>query len=128
MCADVLLAMENFFQACDPDDTLLLHYSGHGKLDLYNDFFLCAWDTRLDRLVATAIRDDQVNAMIRTSPARSFVLVLDCCSSGSWKATKESSCPSRSRGRDASSSSRSIGGRRHGCWKYPVGLVSWPTA
>ena len=85
----MLLTMENFFQSCEQDDTLLLYYSGHGKLDIFNAFFLCASDTRLDRLIATAIRDDQVNAMMHTSPARSFVLVLDCCSSGAWKGTKE---------------------------------------
>ena len=97
----MLLTMENFFQSCEQDDTLLLYYSGHGKLDIFNAFFLCASDTRLDRLIATAIRDDQVNAMMHTSPARSFVLVLDCCSSGPGRG-RRSSCPNRSRGRDAS--------------------------
>jgi hypothetical protein len=88
-CADALLSIEGFFLDCEPGDTLLLYYSGHGKLDINNNFFLCAADTRLDRLVSTAIRDEQVNAMMRTSPARSFVLVLDCCSSGGWKSASE---------------------------------------
>jgi hypothetical protein len=105
--ADVVRTMDNFFQSCDPDDTLLLYYSGHGKLDLYNDFFLCASDTRLDRLDSTAVKDEQVNAMMRKSPARVFVLVLDCCSSGAWKGTKELlPVPLRGQGRFLLSSSR----------------------
>ena len=68
-CADALLSIESFFLDCEPDDTLLLYYSGHGKLDINNNFFLCAADTRLDRLLSTAIRDEQVNAMMRSSPS-----------------------------------------------------------
>lgn len=106
-CADVVRTMDNFFQSCDADDTLLLYYSGHGKLDLYNEFFLCASDTRLDRLDSTAVKDEQVNAMMRKSPARVFVLVLDCCSSGAWKGTKELlPVPLRGQGRFLLSSSR----------------------
>ena len=88
-CADALLAIESFLLDCKHDDTLLLYYSGHGKLDINNNFFLCAADTRLDRLLSTAIRDEQVNAMMRSSPARSFVLILDCCSSGGWKSATD---------------------------------------
>jgi hypothetical protein len=83
--SDVLLSMEDFFQSGEPEDTLLLYYSGHGLLDINNNFFLCASDTRMDRLMATGIRDEQVNGMMRGSPARTFVLILDCCSSGAWK-------------------------------------------
>lgn len=84
-CSDLLVTMDDFLQSSDPDDTMLLYYSGHGKLDINNNFFLCAADTRLDRLMSTAVRDEQVNAMIKSSPARTFVVILDCCSSGAWK-------------------------------------------
>jgi hypothetical protein len=87
--ADALQTIESFFLECEPDDTLLLYYSGHGKLNIDNQFFLCVADTKLDRLLSTAIRDEQVNAMMRSSPARSFVLVLDCCSSGGWKSATD---------------------------------------
>jgi hypothetical protein len=87
--SDILVTMEDFFQSADAEDTMLLYYSGHGKLDINNNFFLCAADTRMDRLMSTAVRDEQVNAMMRSSPARTFVLILDCCSSGAWKSPTE---------------------------------------
>jgi len=82
---EIIETMADFFLDAQPDDTLLFYYSGHGQLDINNDFFLCAANTRVDRLVATAVSDQQTNKMIQMSPARTFVLILDCCSSGAWK-------------------------------------------
>ena len=80
-------AMEAFFQAGESDDTMLLYFSGHGTRAKYNELYLCASDTKLNLLRSSAIHDEQVNLMMRDSNARTFVVILDCCSSGSWKST-----------------------------------------
>jgi hypothetical protein len=105
-CADILASMEDFFQTADRSDTLLLYYSGHGTTNINNNFFLCAADTKLDRLVSTAVRDQAVNEMMLSSPASTFVVILDCCSSGSWKSATELPPALRGDGRFVLSSSR----------------------
>src|SRR6266496_5523175 len=103
---DVHRDLEDFFQTATPQDTLLFYYSGHGKVDINNNFFLCTADTRVDRLMSTAVRDEHVNAMLQGSPARTFVLILDCCSSGAWKSSTELPEALKGKGRFLLASSR----------------------
>lgn len=83
--SEMLEHMARFFDASLPDDQLLLYYSGHGIRDPRNNLYLCARNTRIDSPIATAIMDTQVNTMIENSPCRRFVVILDCCYSGSFK-------------------------------------------
>ncbi|APU16603.1 caspase family protein [Actinoalloteichus fjordicus] len=78
-------SLDGFFASAERDDVLLLYYSGHGRLDLDNRLHLCAKDTRTASLRATALRAEDVNEMISSSPARSTIVVLDCCHSGAFK-------------------------------------------
>jgi hypothetical protein len=82
---DLLATMDEFFASSEPEDVLLLYYSGHGRLDEQNHLYLCARNTRVDRLRSTAIRSDQVNEMIEGTDARHIVVILDCCHSGAFK-------------------------------------------
>jgi ribosomal protein L7/L12 len=82
---EIATAMERFFLSGAPADTLLLYYTGHGKTDEYDDLFLCAYDTRTDVVGSTAIRDADVDAMMRRSSAHRFIVILDCCYSGAFK-------------------------------------------
>ncbi|MCA9619277.1 MAG: patatin-like phospholipase family protein [Myxococcales bacterium] len=77
--------MNDFFAEASRGDQLLLYFSGHGKRDLTNHFYLCAKDTKPDRLPATALSDDTINRMIDDSRASAFVIVLDCCHAGAFK-------------------------------------------
>lgn len=82
---EVLGELEQFLGGAGRDDTLLLYYSGHGLLNESGQLFLCARDTRTDRLLSTAVSSTTVNQMIDASAARSTVIVLDCCHSGAFK-------------------------------------------
>jgi len=81
---EVEAALESFLLSASPDDHLLLYYSGHGVLDRADRLYFCARDSRIDRLVTTAISESQVKGMLDQSPARSFIILLDCCNSGTF--------------------------------------------
>jgi hypothetical protein len=78
-------ALDDFFSDADRSDVLLLYYSGHGRLDQTNTLYLCAHDTRTDRLRATAISSHRLNEMIEASVATRMIIILDCCHSGAFK-------------------------------------------
>ncbi|GIH16140.1 caspase, EACC1-associated type [Rugosimonospora africana] len=85
--------LEGFFREADRDDVLLLYYSGHGKLDEHGNLLLCGQDTRLDRLISTAVSSDRLNAMIAVSVARAIIIILDCCYSGAFKSVPDIVAP-----------------------------------
>jgi hypothetical protein len=83
--AEVLREAEDFLRSAGRDDTLLVYYSGHGKLDMAGELYLCARDTRADRLRSTAVKASDLSAMIQESAAGTTVILLDCCHSGAFK-------------------------------------------
>ena len=96
---EVSEAIDEFFNTAAPDDNLLFYYSGHGRQDANNSLFLCARDTRTDRLPSTAVGDFQINQMIATSHAARVVIILDCCHSGSFKGGEMSMVLAQASGR-----------------------------
>ncbi|MEV3935381.1 caspase family protein [Glycomyces sp. NPDC049804] len=75
-----------FIEEATRDDVLLLYYSGHGKLDLQGRLHLCAGDTRVGSLPVTALKyKEDIEALVKESPASSAVTVLDCCHSGAFR-------------------------------------------
>ena len=74
---EVSEAIDDFFNTAAPDDNLLFYYSGHGRQDANNSLFLCARDTRTDRLPSTGVGDFQINQMIATSHAARVVTLRD---------------------------------------------------
>ncbi|MGW7613659.1 caspase family protein [Streptomyces sp. NPDC054766] len=75
---------ERFFSGCNPDDVLLFYYSGHGKKGRSN-VHLCARNTALHELRSTSFSGEDLTEMLDTSPARSRIVILDCCHSGAFK-------------------------------------------
>ena len=82
---EITTAMEEFLQRAVRNDVVVLYYSGHGRRDEFDNLYLCARDTRSNLLMSTAISDNEINGMMRSSAATTFVLILDCCYSGAFK-------------------------------------------
>jgi hypothetical protein len=104
--AEIIDELDGFFAAAQKDDLALLYYSGHGVLDEWNRLFLCARDTRTDRLLATAVSNTRINEFIEQSSVASTVIILDCCSSGMFKGGGDLIRPIAAPGRYILSSAR----------------------
>ncbi|MFC7531849.1 caspase domain-containing protein [Actinoplanes sp. GCM10030250] len=78
--------IEELFSESRSDDLLLLHFSCHGLKSESGELFFAARNTRPNRLASTATSADFVQRCMRTSRARSIVLLLDCCYGGAFSA------------------------------------------
>jgi molecular chaperone DnaK len=81
---EIRKAIEGFFKAASPEDTLLLHISCHGQKDLKNRLHLIASDTEKEYVASTAIDSTFINDQIDTTRSNRVVLLLDCCYSGAF--------------------------------------------
>jgi caspase domain-containing protein len=71
-----------FLRAAEPGDTVLIYYSGHGKLDDGFNLYLCSSDSEVALLEATAVRIGFVHDLLKKCRAEKTVMLLDCCYSG----------------------------------------------
>jgi replicative superfamily II helicase len=65
-------------EACDPDDTVVIGFSGHGS-DTHE---LVTFDADPFDLAGTAIPLEELAVWFSRIPARRLILLLDCCFSG----------------------------------------------
>ena len=82
--AEVNEAVEDFFADREPDDLLVLHFSGHGVKDEAGELHFATSGTKLSRLAGTAVGADFVARRMNRSRSRRIVLLLDCCYSGAF--------------------------------------------
>ncbi|MEC3981627.1 caspase family protein [Amycolatopsis sp. H20-H5] len=61
------------------EDVLIVYYSGHGLLTDDGRLLLALADTKDHYRDHTSLQMDRLHSMIRASPAKIKVLVLDCC-------------------------------------------------
>ncbi len=79
---EILEAVEEFYADGAREDTLLLHFSGHGVKGADGELHLAATNTKLRVLGATSVDAAFVkDKMMRTRSQRTLLL-LDCCFSG----------------------------------------------
>ncbi|MFI2208315.1 caspase family protein [Streptomyces sp. NPDC020141] len=81
---EILGAAEDFFGDAEADDVLLFYYSGHGR-SLSQELFLCAGNTRANRLESSAVASSALSRMITRSFAQVKIVLLDCCYGGGFK-------------------------------------------
>ena len=78
---------------CRPDDLLLVHFSGHAIFDEKLYLILNDTDaTDAGSLMFTALKVDDLKAILRKCKARAKALILDCChSAGAYDGTYKGS-------------------------------------
>jgi TonB family protein len=81
---EVTAAIEEFFLDRQPDDLLLLYFSGHGIKDADGRLFFATVDTKRSLLLSTSVPASMVNDAMLRSRSRRQVLILDCCHSGAF--------------------------------------------
>jgi branched-chain amino acid transport system substrate-binding protein len=87
-CQSMREGIEEFFSNRQPDDLLLLYFSGHGIVDDSGKLYLASHETHRDTTgalkKATAIDSRFVQERMNESRSRRQVLILDCCFSGAF--------------------------------------------
>jgi Caspase domain len=83
--ADAEATIDTFFGEATRDDVLLFYYSGHGRLTLENQFYMCTTDTVERRQHTSGISAGTLRACLDSSQAETLVVILDCCHSGGFK-------------------------------------------
>jgi hypothetical protein len=79
-------ALERLFR--DPSrvssDTVLFYFSGHGVKDADGRLFLATGRTDPDFLLSSSISAGFIHELMQRSPARTQVVILDCCFAGAF--------------------------------------------
>ncbi|WP_369148963.1 caspase family protein [Streptomyces sp. R44] len=81
---EILDVADEFFGEAEADDVLLFYFSGHGR-SLSQELFLCAGNTRTNRLESSAVASSTLSRIITRSFAQVKIVVLDCCHGGGFK-------------------------------------------
>lgn len=88
---DILPAIDDALRSTEPDDLVLIYYSGHGRRDRSGNLCLATANTRKDALISTSIDTGQLRSIISNSNNNQTILILDCCYSGAVGETWRSS-------------------------------------
>lgn len=85
---EVRIAADDFLTDLEPDDLVLVYFSCHGLVDLRRRLYFAVRDTTKARLAATGVEAQWLLDRLEECRARRQVLILDCCFSGAFGATK----------------------------------------
>ena len=79
----VSASLERILADAQPDDTVLIYFSGHGILDKASQqVYLCLRDTKTDRLQDTGLPLQEILQRLGSCPASQQLVWLDACHSG----------------------------------------------
>jgi hypothetical protein len=80
--------IEIWFKERQPDDLLLLFFSGHGVKDESRELYFATCNTRKDQrgelIKATAVPASFVRSCLKRCKSKRQVVILDCCFSGAF--------------------------------------------
>ena len=71
-------SLERFCETCEPEDTVIVYFAGHGYLQ--GGLLRLLWhDTDLERVLTTALNANAVYEAMAFCRAKNKLLILDCC-------------------------------------------------
>lgn len=79
---EVFKKIERVLKEANQNDTVLIYFSGHGKLDDEGKLCLIFNETEPESLIATSLPFEFINRFIKKSRCENIITVLDCCYSG----------------------------------------------
>jgi uncharacterized caspase-like protein len=82
MRLEILRVIRKTLREASAEDTILIHYSGHGKPDRDGSLHFIAADSYIEDLPDTSVRANDVHKAARESYCRAIILLLDCCYAG----------------------------------------------
>ncbi len=83
------LQIGDWLQHAQAEDTVVVHYSGHGFVDeATGEGFLAPKDCLKNDLRGTGFPTERLRQMLRDCPARQKLLILDCCHAGAVRSGK----------------------------------------
>ncbi len=91
----VLRKLEEVFTKAEPDDLVLIYFSGHGELNRMGKLRLVTTNTELNALYSTSVPIESIQHCISDiSRTNRILIILDCCNAGAvgkaFEATKGS--------------------------------------
>lgn len=78
---NVLYHLDDICSRAQAEDLILVHFGCHGFVQDARQY-LAVYDTRHSRAAQTGLALSEIEARLRTSPARRRILILDACHSG----------------------------------------------
>ena len=79
---DVIVGIQSQLNELVNGDTLVIYFSGHGKINLMGNLYLTTTNTNVNLLEATAIELALLYRLIKGSICNKVIVILDCCYSG----------------------------------------------
>lgn len=78
---NILVTLNAVSKAAEPDDVLVFYYSGHGD-EIDDESYLVTRTGKRIALEDTAIKISRLKSIMKQSPAKAKVIILDACHSG----------------------------------------------
>ena len=79
---DILSELQRKISSLNPDELLLIYYTGHGKLHDHKKLYLATAESTTSNLLNTALSYNTIQAVLKNRKHHNVVILLDCCYSG----------------------------------------------
>ena len=79
-----IIAKKKWLQNTTENDIVIIYYSGHGKLDKNNDYYLYTYDTDTTDMSKNCIEYGELEYLLDSIPARRKLFLVNSCHSGEY--------------------------------------------